>query len=284
MPIGPGKHIVLSHHAASKLLDAAQERDRTEISPDLGRSTVEVALSEDGVNFPNGVTVDWDDVAMIANEESKCFVVDAAGPRAIQVFSQTTNWMRTLMPTRTIPTTLVSGLTMHRIKGSDPRASTKSMIRAVRPRGRVLDTALGLGYTAIEAAKRADEVVTVEIDPAAIEIAEQNPWSRELFEMENIEIVLGDIAGVIATFESDAFDHIIHDPPAMRLAGDLYAQTFYQQLLRVLKPRGWLYHYVGDPKSKAGKSVTSGVIRRLQAAGFRRVERRPQAYGVVARG
>lgn len=284
MPAETDNRIVLSHHAARTLLDARGETELIAVSPDLGRSTVEVMLTEDGARFPSDITVGWDDLSMIADEETKCFAVDEQGPKAIQLFSETTNWMRTLMPTRTIPTTLVSGLTMHRIKGTDPQADTLAKIRAARPRGRVLDTALGLGYTAIEAAKLADEVISVEIDPAAIEIARQNPWSRELFEMENIEIVIGDIIEEIEQFQADSFDRIIHDPPALRLAGDLYALTFYQQLLRVLKPRGWLYHYIGDPESRANKSVTDGVIRRLQAAGFQRVERRPRAYGVVARG
>ena len=53
--------------------------------------------------------------------------------------------------------------------------------------GCVLDTATGLGYTAIEAAKTAEQVVTIELDPVALEIARLNPWSQTMF--DNPEIV-----------------------------------------------------------------------------------------------
>ena len=55
---------------------------------------------------------------------------------------------------------------MHRIKGTDPIRDTKEKLKALGPvSGRVLDTATGLGYTAIEAAKTADHVLTLELDP-----------------------------------------------------------------------------------------------------------------------
>ena len=75
---------------------------------------------------------------------------------------------------------------------------------------------------------------------------------------------------------------IIHDPPSFSLAGDLYSGTFYRQLFRVLKRGGRLFHYIGDPNSKASGGVTRGALRRLQEAGFARVVRRPEAFGVVA--
>jgi predicted methyltransferase len=43
-----------------------------------------------------------------------------------------------------------------------------------------------------------------------------------------------------------------------------------------------VFHYVGDPESKSGANVTHGVMRRLGEAGFTRVKRRPQAFGVLA--
>ncbi|NLD73912.1 MAG: spermine synthase, partial [Chloroflexi bacterium] len=46
---------------------------------------------------------------------------------------------------------------------------------------------------------------------------------------------------------------------------------------------GRLFHYVGDPDSKSGRSVTRGVVQRLGEAGFRDVRPRPQAFGVLAR-
>jgi predicted methyltransferase len=68
----------------------------------------------------------------------------------------------------------------------------------------------------------------------------------------------------------------------MALAGELYGLGFYQELYRVLKRGGRLFHYIGDPESHSGAKVTRGVMDRLQRAGFGRVERRPAAFGVVA--
>ncbi len=147
--------------------------------------------------------------------------------------------------------------------------------------GRVLDTATGLGYTAIEAAKTAEEVITIELDPGAQEIARCNPWSQALFANRTIQQIMGDASEVVPTFEGNYFSRIIHDPPAFSLAGDLYAGEFYRQLYRVLKPGGRLFHYIGDLNSKSGSTVTRGALRRLQEAGFTRIVRRPEAFGVV---
>jgi len=61
-----------------------------------------------------------------------------------------------------------------------------------------------------------------------------------------------------------------------------YSADFYHELHRVLKAKGRVFHYIGDPKSKSGGTVTRGVVRRLQEVGFRRVKPWPRAFGVVA--
>jgi predicted methyltransferase len=148
--------------------------------------------------------------------------------------------------------------------------------------GRTLDTATGLGYTAIEASRTADRVITIELDPAALEVARYNPWSRELFDNPRLEQMMGDSFDVIREFADGEFDRVIHDPPAFALAGDLYSSDFYIELYRVLQRDGRLFHYIGNPESKSGRTVTRGAIRRLQEAGFSRVVRRPKAFGLVA--
>src|SRR5207248_8881845 len=75
---------------------------------------------------------------------------------------------------------------------------------------------------------------------------------------------------------------IFHDPPVFSLAGELYSGVFYQQLFRVLKRGGRLFHYIGNLNSKSSGTVIRGVLRRLQEAGFSRVVQRPEAFGVVA--
>ena len=146
----------------------------------------------------------------------------------------------------------------------------------------MLDTCTGLGYTAIEAARTAAAVYTIEIDPGAQAIARQNPWSRALFDNAVITRHLGDSAELVDTFPAGMFDRIIHDPPVVSLAGHLYGAEFYRKLHRVLGAKGRLFHYIGNPESRSMMTVTRGVIERLRVAGFSRARPCPEAFGVVA--
>jgi predicted methyltransferase len=178
---------------------------------------------------------------------------------------------------------LVSGIPMHRIKDTNPWMDTSAKMNAFgRLGGHVLDTATGLGYTAILAAENADCVTTIELDPSAQEMALMNPWSQKLFNNKKINQKLGDSAEVIKTFEDGEFSGIVHDPPMFSMAGDLYSLEFYKEAFRVLKPGGRMFHYIGNPQSKSGGRMTSSVINRLRDAGFSRVSSVPQAFGVLA--
>ena len=48
------------------------------------------------------------------------------------------------------------------------------------------------------------------------------------------------------------------------------------------KKGGRVVHYIGDPQSPNGARTTRGVVERLRAAGFARVQPNPAAFGVVA--
>lgn len=276
--------IVLSHFQAIPLLHARQEgRSAVSISLDLGLSRQEVRLEAEGVVLPGGQRLPWEEVDEIARSETACFAVEGGRAVKIQRFSEFLNRFYSLMPTAGAPTLLVSGIPMHRIQGTDPHRDTLSKIRAVAPlRGRVLDICTGLGYTAVEAARTAEQVVTIELDPAVLDIARQNPWSQDLFANPRIEQIIGDAFGIVREMEDESFSRIVHDPPRFSLAGELYAGEFYRHLHRLLERRGRLFHYIGDPESRSGRNVTRGVMRRLQAAGFRRIVRRPRAFGLVA--
>src|SRR6266516_6417768 len=276
--------IILSYIQVEPLLKARQQgQTSNELSPDLDRSTVTVALTPDGIIFPNGERLDWQSIEKISKSEVNCFILEDNAIRPIQVFSTYTNRVCSLMPTRGAPSMLIAGFVMHRIKDIDPMQDTLRKIAAISPIvGRVLDTATGLGYTAIEAAKTADEVVTIELDPGVQEISRLNPWSQALFHNPKIHQIIGNAYEVVQTLEDGSFSRIIHDPPTFSLAGELYSGAFYQQLFRILKRDGRLYHYIGDPNSKASGGITKGALKRLQEAGFTRVVRKPVAYGVVA--
>lgn len=253
------------------------------ITPDLGLRVVEVQLSPAGARFPTGERLSWPDLEEIAAEQNGCFLLENDAVRPIRVYSAAFERYYSLYPTESAPSMLISGIPMHRIKDTNPHLDTLSKIKAIAPLGgRVLDTTTGLGYTAIEAARTAWEVVTIELDPAALEIARLNPWSSALFANPKIHQVIGDSFEEIEKFPAASFSAIIHDPPMFSLAGDLYSKAFYQQAYRVLKPNGKMFHYIGNPESKSGERITGGVARRLGEAGFRQVLRKPQSFGVTA--
>ena len=276
--------IVLSRLQVLPILRAREEgRQTARTTLDLGISEVDVSIEPDGVVFSDGARLGWSDLDEIEASPTKCFVVENGAIREIRVYSESIGRVYSLMPTAGAPTLLISGIPMHRIKGADPWSDTLAKIKAISPVvGRVLDTATGLGYTAIAAAKTAEAIVTIELDPAVLDVARFNPWSRALFTNQKITQRIGDSFDVVSEFEDGFFTRIVHDPPMFSLAGELYSEDFYRELRRVLRRGGKLFHYIGNPESKSGQSVTAGVIRRLQRAGFSRVTRRPEAFGVVA--
>lgn len=276
--------IILSRFQTKLILDARIETiDTVEVSLDLGLTISEIHLDERGAMLSDNEHLEWKDLEEINQHEVGCFTVDSGRIRKIQLYSEKMNRVYSLMPTAGPPTMLLSGIPMHRIKGTDPRKDTLAKIKTLKPiTGQVLDTSTGLGYTAIEAAKSAEKVVTVEIDPAVLDICRLNPWSHRLFEDKRIESRIGDVYEEITQFEDAVFSRIIHDPPTITLAGDLYSAEFYVRLMRVLKPGGLLFHYIGDLTSRSGKRTSRGVVQRLKNAGFRRVVSRKEAFGVIA--
>jgi predicted methyltransferase len=276
--------VILSYIQARPLLEARKRGQAVvETSYDLGMSYTSVTLSAEGVSFATGERLDWASVEKISQSEVNCYTISAQGMQSVQTFSQETNRLCSLLPTRGAPSMLIAGFVMHRIKDIDPWQHAQRMVAAIAPlSGCVLDTATGLGYTAILAARAAGGVTTIELDPGVQEIARLNPWSRELFANPKITQVMGDACEVAPTLVGESFDRIVHDPPTLKLAGELYSGVFYHELYRILKRGGRLFHYIGDPNSKASGGVTRGVMRRLQEAGFSRVVRRAEAYGVVA--
>jgi predicted methyltransferase len=276
--------IVLSYRQVEPILRARAEGEGAALtSLDLGLTRAEVSLGLERVVFPDGQSLRWDSLEEINQSETGCYLVEDNQAEKIQRFSEFLGRAYSLMPTDGAPTLLVSGIPMHRVKGTEPHRDTLTKIRAIAPvTGRVLDTCTGLGYTAIEAAKTAERVVTIELDPTVLEVARLNPWSRALFEHPRIEQVVGDTFDEIEEFEDESFSRIIHDPPMFSLAGDLYSGEFYRELYRVMRRKGRLFHYVGDLDSRSGRNVVKGVARRLEEAGFSRIVRKPGAFGVVA--
>jgi len=276
--------VILSHFQTRSFLKAREDGKLCiKGSQDLGLTSVAVSIKPEGARFTNNELLPWNAIEKISQTENNCFIVERGEARKIQLYSDITNRLYSLMPTHKAPTMLVSGILMHRIKGTDPYSDTLEKLKTVKPLiGHVLDTATGLGYTAIESSKTASHVITIELDPSAQEIARLNPWSQLLFDNPKITQRLGDSYDLIEEFEDHTFTRIIHDPPTLSLAGHLYAVEFYAELYRVLRQKGRLFHYIGNPESRSVRKITKGVIDRLRGVGFSRVTRHPNAFGVVA--
>jgi predicted methyltransferase len=276
--------IILSHFQAQALLNAREKGlATTEVSIDLGINLVQVELDLIDVHLTPAQALSWEGVKAIMDSPSSCYVIENGAAQSIQFYSELTDRLYSLYPTSGAPSMLISGIPMHRIKNTDPHQDTLEKIHSIKPVvGRVLDTATGLGYTAIQAARTAEQVTTIELDPTVLKVCRLNPWSQELFDNPRINQLIGDSIDMVAEMEAGSFTRVIHDPPAFSLAGDLYSGEFYRELHRVMRNHGRLFHYIGDPESKSGRSTTAGVIRRLEQAGFRQVRRVPKAFGVVA--
>jgi predicted methyltransferase len=179
----------------------------------------------------------------------------------------------------------VDGLRMQLVRDfKTPLDYSREVVRnlKIKKSDVVLDTCMGLGYTAIEASKFARKVITCEIAEAVYTLARWNPWSAGLFSSPNIEIIMGDIAQSIKSFNERSFDIVIHDPPRFSHAPELYSTSFYQEIYRVMKKNGCLYHYVGSVGAKKGRKIEKGVKKRLELVGFRNIEYKDRLQGLVA--
>lgn len=277
--------MILSHYQVKPILAAKQtEQTAVTTSLDLGLTTAELPLTAEGVQLPDGQQLNWAQLEEIMANENSCYQIRNNQIDKVTFFSEALQRAYSLFPTHSAPTMLVSGITMHRIVDCDPHQDTLNKIKAAgKIYGDVLDTTMGLGYTAIQAAKTAASVITIELDPTVVEVCRANPWSQALFSNPRITRKVGHAWDVIEDeFDDEQFSVIIHDPPMLNMAGELYSLEFYEELHRILKPKGRLFHYIGNPDSKSGATVTRGTIKRLKEAGFRRISSQARAFGVLA--
>jgi predicted methyltransferase len=246
------------------------------MSLDLGRTELEVEVGPAGATLPGGEVVSLATLEATAADRSVCRRLD--GTR-IQHFDEQTGRFYKLVPSGGAPTIEISGVRMHRTKGVTPWPDTESKLAALRPvTGRVLDCTTGLGYTAILAGRTASHVTTIERDPNVLAIARANPWSAELFANRRIEQRIGDAVEVVPTLPSAHFDRVVHDPPTLALAGELYALEFYRELFRVTRPGGrLLVAETSTPTSPRLRRYLEYLMGALPAIA-RRVSSNPDAY------
>lgn len=249
------------------------------VSLDLGLTVSEVSLKGDSADLV-GHVVTVRDLEKVAEREDAVFFPE--GGSMYQVAVSSTRFYK-LVPTAGAPTIEIDGVRMHRTKETTPDRDTDEKLEALGLKGgRVLDTCMGLGYTAVGALSRgAEVVVSVEREPPVIRVAEMNPWSRRLFE-GGVSLILGDSYHTVDALPDGFFDWVIHDPPRLTHAGTLYSGEFYGKLHRVMAVGARLFHYTGEPRSRyRGVDLQRGVQRRLKAAGFRRTLYHPSVMGVT---
>ncbi len=272
-----------SSNIARQILQQMENQDeQVEISTDLNLSSASYSIARGDLVLDGQNRLSKTDLKRIAKKEKRIFYLENG---ELEVLEHRGEGYCKLVPTDTAPLLEISGVKMHIAKGINPFDSAGQMARqVVQPGHRVLDTCSGLGYAASEALNLgAREVVSVERSETVMALRAKNPWSQQIFGT-NITLVHADIFAYINTLEAESFDSVIHDPPRFSLAGELYGETFYRELFRVLKKRGALFHYTGNPhKIARGSSFVDQAIRRLRAAGFKSVIKNEELMGVTAR-
>ena len=272
---------VLTSRVAERILNAAP-RGGVSVTLDMGLSEEQVVVEEEYAVI-RGSNIRLGDLEGVLEDDRAVYVVINGSLRKLAWYSAGSYYkLRCVAPVEA-PTIEINGIHMHRVSGITPWRDSEAKVRllSIRRGDRVLDVCTGLGYTAIWALKMgADEVLSIEKDTNVLEMACYNPWSRWL-EDQRVSIILGDASKVVEVLEDRSFDKVIHDPPRLALAGELYALSFYRELYRILKPGGVLVHYTGRPGYRRGKDVMGGVKGRLEKAGFV-AKRRPEISAVLA--
>jgi predicted methyltransferase len=167
------------------------------------------------------------------------------------------------------PTFEIDGIKMLPTAHASPYVDAQRKVALIEPRGkRILDTCGGLGYFAAFCVRgQAKEIASYEKSADVLWLRSLNPWSP--LTAPPLTLTNADVVDAIATLPSDSFDAALHDPPRFGIAGELYSQSFYGELARVLKRGARLFHYTGAPNSvSAGRDLASEVSKRLGVAGF----------------
>ena len=246
----------------TKKVNSALLAGEVEVSLDLGRSRTTVEPAKDGWTW-NGRFFPYMEAC---KDRTIYYWVDGAF-QPVQRFTQS---LIKLVPTEWGPPTFeIDGIKMLPTAQVSPWADAERKVGLIQPRGKaILDTCGGLGYFAAWCLQGgASRIQSYEKNADVLWLRTLNPWSPT--PDDRLTLTHGDIAEEIGSLPSGSFDAILHDPPRFGTAGELYSQAFYDQLARVLKRNGKLFHYTGTPnKLTSGRDVPNEVAKRLRNAGF----------------
>ena len=259
---------LLTRDLADALLAArAGGAARVAGSFDLGRTREEATLAADHWQW-RSVRYPWPE----GLKERTIYHFDGESFAPLQRYAGS---LIKLVPTEWgTPTFEIDGIKMLVSAQIAPMADAQRKVALVQPRGKqILDTCGGLGYFAACCLDEgAAQILSYEKNANVLWLRRHNPWSPDPDSTAaggRLQLVQGDIAEAIRTLPDQSFDAVLHDPPRFGIAGELYAQSFYDQLARVLRPGGRLFHYTGAPNRKtSGRDVPTEVAKRLGKAGF----------------
>ena len=267
----------MSHYAGPWLTAALHAAMRARLdsgaavfegSFDLGRTHEQVSLDAEGWT--------WRDQRQPWPERIKertVYVRDGDTFAPLQRFA---GKLIKLVPTEWgAPTFEIDGIKMLVSAQLSPIDDARRKVALIEPRGKaVLDCCAGLGYFAAccldAGVARLD---SFEKNEDVLWLRRHNPWSPDPDSDEcggRLRLEHADISRRILALPDAGYDAVLHDPPRFGIAGELYAQSFYDQLFRVLRPGGRLFHYTGAPNAKtSGRDVPGEVMKRLVQSGFR---------------
>jgi uncharacterized protein len=254
---------LLTRETVDALRTAVRSGARTlECSLDLERSRTTVEVDADGWS--------WQGARFPHPAEAKDRTIYHWTGTAFEPISRFTTSLIKLVPTEWGPPTFeIDGIKMLPTAKFSPYADAERKVALIEPRGRrILDTCGGLGYFAAWCLQGgAGEVISFEKNPDVVWLRSLNPWSPR--EDHRLKLTQGDIVEHIGRQADASFDAVLHDPPRFGTAGELYSQELYDQLARVLRRKGRLYHYTGAPnRLTSGRDVRNEVATRLKRAGF----------------
>ena len=260
---------LLTRETAKALLDA-----RTRAAPhwrgslDLGRTLDEVALI-DGAWEWRGTRYPYPDTL----KDRTIYWFDGADWSPASRYAGS---LIKLVPTAWgAPTFEIDGIKMLPTSKESPLDDARRKVALVQPRGKtVLDTCGGLGYFAACCLQAGvARIQSYEKNENVLWLRTLNPWSPDPDAAESggrLQLAHADVSQAIAALPDASFDALLHDPPRFGIAGELYSQAFYDQLARVLRRGGSLFHYTGTPnKLTSGRDVPREVAKRLEKAGFK---------------
>jgi predicted methyltransferase len=259
---------LLTRPLAEALLAARDAgRDTWAGSLDLGRSTGQVRLEADAWR--------WLDQRYPYSGKLKDRTIYHWDGDEFAPVSRYSGSLIKLVPTEWgAPTFEIDGIKMLPTSKESPVDDARRKVALVEPRGKVvLDTCGGLGYFAaccLEAG--VTRMQSFEKNADVLWLRTINPWSPDPDSPAaggRLQLTHADVSQAVTQIADASVDALLHDPPRFGIAGELYSQVFYDQLARVLRRGGRMFHYTGSPnRLTSGRDVPREVAKRLEKSGF----------------